>query len=57
MNLFLDTSVLLAASGSESGASREIFRRVTTSSPEIPSRAVRYHPITCTVSPSLGAPS
>ena|SRR5687767_150532 len=27
MNLFLDTSVLLAASGSASGASREIFTR------------------------------
>ena len=27
MNLFLDTSVLLAASGSSVGASREIFRR------------------------------
>ena len=27
MRLFLDTSVLLAASGSERGASREIFRR------------------------------
>ena len=27
MRLFLDTSVLLAASGSEVGASREIFRR------------------------------
>lgn len=27
MNLFLDTSVLLAASGSALGASREIFRR------------------------------
>ena len=27
MRLFLDTSVLLAASGSASGASREIFRR------------------------------
>ena len=29
MNLFLDTSVLLAASGSAAGASREIFRRAT----------------------------
>ena len=29
MNLFLDTSVLLAASGSATGASREIFRRAT----------------------------
>ena len=29
MNLFLDTSVLLAASGSAVGASREISRRAT----------------------------
>lgn len=29
MRLFLDTSVLLAASGSASGASREIFRRAS----------------------------
>ncbi len=27
MKLFLDTSVLLAASGSDRGASRELFRR------------------------------
>ena len=29
MRLFLDTSVLLAASGSDRGASRELFRRAT----------------------------
>jgi predicted nucleic acid-binding protein len=29
VRLFLDTSVLLAASGSERGASREVFRRAT----------------------------
>lgn len=29
MRLFLDTSVLLAASGSDAGASREIFRRAS----------------------------
>ena len=29
MRLFLDTSVLLAASGSAAGASREIFRRAS----------------------------
>jgi len=29
MRLFLDTSVLLAASGSVAGASREIFRRAS----------------------------
>jgi predicted nucleic acid-binding protein len=29
VRLFLDTSVLLAASGSDAGASREIFRRAT----------------------------
>ncbi len=29
MNLFLDSSVLLAASGSATGASREIFRRAS----------------------------
>jgi predicted nucleic acid-binding protein len=29
MRLFLDTSVLLAASGSASGASREVFRRAS----------------------------
>ncbi len=32
MNLFLDTSVLLAACGSSTGASREIFRRATANS-------------------------
>jgi predicted nucleic acid-binding protein len=31
MRLFLDTSVLLAASGSATGASREIFRRAVAS--------------------------
>lgn len=31
MNLFLDTSVLLAACGSATGASREIFRRASVS--------------------------
>lgn len=31
MRLFLDTTVLLAASGSATGASREIFRRALTS--------------------------
>ena len=29
MRLFLDTSVLLAASGSAAGASREVFRRAS----------------------------
>ncbi len=29
MNLFLDTSVLLAGSGSALGASREVFRQAT----------------------------
>ncbi len=32
MRLFLDTSVLLAACGSASGASREVFRRASTNS-------------------------
>jgi predicted nucleic acid-binding protein len=32
VNLFLDTSVLLAACGSSTGASREIFRRATANS-------------------------
>ena len=32
MNLFLDTSVLLAACGSATGASREIFRRASVNS-------------------------
>ena len=32
MRLFLDTSVLLAASGSANGASREIFRRAAVNS-------------------------
>ena len=32
MRLFLDTSVLLAASGSAVGASREIFRRASANS-------------------------
>ena len=31
MNLFLDTSVLLAACGSATGASREIFRQASVS--------------------------
>lgn len=35
MKIFLDTSVLLAASGSAAGAAREVFRRVPTNGWEL----------------------